>query len=84
MFINSGLIVFNYNPVNVTKSCNVKSPELKSMVGFSILIKCGKVFGAPKGISKKNQQKTVICEQYFRESILTVNEIYDLKFRGLD
>ena len=35
----------------------------------------GKVFGAPKGISKKNQQKAIICEQYFKEGKLTVKEI---------
>ncbi len=35
----------------------------------------GKVFGAPKGISKKNQQKAVLCEEYFREGKLTVSEI---------
>ena len=35
----------------------------------------GKVFGAPKGISEKNQQKAIICEQYFKERKLTVKEI---------
>jgi DNA invertase Pin-like site-specific DNA recombinase len=35
----------------------------------------GKVFGTPKGLSKKNQQKAIICEQYFKEGKLTVNEI---------
>ncbi len=35
----------------------------------------GKVFGAPYGISKKNKQKAIICEQYFKEGKLTVNEI---------
>tara|TARA_R110002072_G_scaffold133185_1_gene273660 strand:- start:205 stop:813 length:609 start_codon:yes stop_codon:yes gene_type:complete len=35
----------------------------------------GKVFGAPKGISKKNQQKAIICEQYFKEGKFTVKEI---------
>tara|TARA_R110000823_G_scaffold22446_3_gene67163 strand:+ start:157 stop:768 length:612 start_codon:yes stop_codon:yes gene_type:complete len=34
-----------------------------------------KVFGAPKGLSKKNQQKAIICEQYFKEGKLTVSEI---------
>tara|TARA_R110000744_G_scaffold240783_1_gene358161 strand:- start:11276 stop:11884 length:609 start_codon:yes stop_codon:yes gene_type:complete len=37
----------------------------------------GKVFGAPKGLSKKNQQKAIICEQYFKEGKLTVSEICD-------
>ena len=56
----------------------------------------GKVFGAPKGISKKNQQKAIICEQYFKEGRLTVNEICErvdvsratyykyLRYQGLD
>ncbi len=35
----------------------------------------GKVLGAPKGISKKNQQKAVLCEEYFKEGRLTVSEI---------
>jgi len=34
-----------------------------------------KVFGAPKGISKKNQQKSILCAEYFKEGKLTVNEI---------
>ena len=56
----------------------------------------GKVFGAPKGITKKNQQKAIICEQYFKEGKLTVKEICELveisratyykylRYRGLD
>lgn len=35
----------------------------------------GKILGAPKGISKKNQQKAVLCEQYFNDGVLTVSEI---------
>lgn len=35
----------------------------------------GKIFGAPKGISKKNQQKSILCAEYFKEGKLTVNEI---------
>lgn len=35
----------------------------------------GKILGAPTEIRKKNQQKAIICEQYFKESKLTVNEI---------
>ena len=35
----------------------------------------GKILGAPTGISKKNQQKAIICEQYFKEGKLTVSEI---------
>ena len=31
--------------------------------------------GAPKGLSKKNQQKAVLCEEYFRKGKLTVSEI---------
>jgi len=56
----------------------------------------GKILGAPKGISKKNQQKAIICEQYFKEGKLTVKEICDrvaisratyykyLRYQGLD
>jgi DNA invertase Pin-like site-specific DNA recombinase len=56
----------------------------------------GKIFGAPKGITKKNQQKAIICEQYFKEGKLTVKEICELveisratyykylRYRGLD
>ncbi|MBU2903619.1 recombinase family protein [Arenibacter algicola] len=55
----------------------------------------GKVFGAPKGISKKNQQKSILCAEYFKEGKLTVKEICELvdisratyykyiKYRGL-
>jgi DNA invertase Pin-like site-specific DNA recombinase len=55
----------------------------------------GRVLGAPKGLSKKNQQKAVLCEEYFKEGKLTVTEICDrleisratyytyLKIRGL-
>lgn len=35
----------------------------------------GKVLGAPQVISKKNQQKAVICEEYFKGGKLTVSEI---------
>ncbi len=35
----------------------------------------GKILGAPTGISKKNQQKAIICEQYFKEGKLSVSEI---------
>ncbi len=56
----------------------------------------GKILGAPKGISKKNQQKAIICEQYFKEGKLTVKEICErveisratyytyLRYQGLD
>jgi len=37
----------------------------------------GRVLGAPKGLSKKNQQKAVLCEEYFKEGRLTVTEICD-------
>ncbi len=56
----------------------------------------GKIFGAPKGISKKNQQKATICKQYFKEDKLMVKEICErveisratyykyLRYQGLD
>ncbi|HET8737160.1 MAG TPA: helix-turn-helix domain-containing protein [Pricia sp.] len=31
--------------------------------------------GAPKGLSKKNREKAVLCEEYFKEGKLTVTEI---------
>jgi len=34
-----------------------------------------RVLGAPKGLSKKNQQKAVLCEEYFKEGRMTVTEI---------
>lgn len=37
----------------------------------------GRVLGAPKGLSKKNQQKAVLCEEYFKEGRMTVTEICD-------
>src|SRR5680860_543436 len=37
----------------------------------------GRVLGAPKGLSKKNKQKAVLCEEYFKEGRLTVAEICD-------
>ena len=37
----------------------------------------GRVLGAPKGLSKKNKQKTVLCEEYFKEGRMTVTEICD-------
>lgn len=37
----------------------------------------GRVLGAPKGLSKKNKQKAVLCEEYFKEGRLTVTEICD-------
>ncbi|WP_010516913.1 DUF1492 domain-containing protein [Croceivirga radicis] len=35
----------------------------------------GQILGAPKGISKKNQQKAILCEEYFKDGKLTVTEI---------
>lgn len=35
----------------------------------------GRVLGAPKGLSKKNQQKAVLSEEYFKEGRMTVTEI---------
>ncbi len=35
----------------------------------------GRILGAPKGLSKKNQQKAVLSEEYFKEGRMTVTEI---------
>jgi|TARA_R110000823_G_scaffold277018_2_gene395567 DNA invertase Pin-like site-specific DNA recombinase len=68
----------------------------RTKAGLESARRRGKILGAPKGISKKNQQKAVLCEQYFKEGILTVKEICErleisratyykyLRFRGLD
>lgn len=37
----------------------------------------GKILGAPRGLSKKNRQKALLCETYFKEGKLTVAEICD-------
>ncbi len=68
----------------------------RTKAGLESAKRRGKVLGAPRGISKKNQQKAVLCEQYFREGILTVTEICErlevsratyykyLRYRGFD
>ncbi len=35
----------------------------------------GKILGAPSGLSKKNRQKALLCETYFKEGRLSVTEI---------
>ena len=47
----------------------------RTKAGLESAKRRGKVLGAPKGISKKNQQKAVLCEEYFKEGKLTVSEI---------
>ncbi|PIB38433.1 recombinase family protein [Maribacter sp. 4G9] len=68
----------------------------RTKAGLESARRRGKVLGAPKGISKKNQQKAVLCEEYFKEGKLTVSEICErlaisratyykyLRFRGLN
>ena len=68
----------------------------RTKAGLESARRRGKVLGAPKGISKKNQQKAVLCEQYFKEGVLTVTEICErlevsratyykcVRFRGLE
>lgn len=67
----------------------------RTKAGLESAKRRGKVLGAPKGISKKNQQKAVLCEEYFKEGKLSVSEICErldisratyykyLRFRGL-
>ena len=52
----------------------------RTKAGLESARRRGKIFGAPKGISKKNQQKAVLCEEYFKEGRMTVTEICE----GLD
>ena len=47
----------------------------RTKAGLESARRRGKVLGAPTGISKKNQQKAVLCEEYFKEGKLTVFEI---------
>lgn len=47
----------------------------RTKAGLESARRRGKVLGAPKGISKKNQQKAVLCEEYFKEGKLTVSQI---------
>lgn len=49
----------------------------RTKAGLESARRRGKVLGAPKGISKKNQQKAVLCEEYFRDGKLTVSELPD-------
>ena len=67
----------------------------RNKAGLESARRRGKVLGAPKGISKKSQQKAVLCEEYFKEGKLTVSEICErldisratyykyLRYRGL-
>ncbi|MFC4094580.1 recombinase family protein [Euzebyella saccharophila] len=47
----------------------------RTKAGLQSARRRGKVLGAPKGISEKNKQKAVLCEEYFKEGKLTVTEI---------
>lgn len=47
----------------------------RTKAGLESARRRGKILGAPKGISEKNQQKAVLCEEYFKEGKLTVSEI---------
>ena len=47
----------------------------RTKAGLESARRRGKVLGAPKGLSKKNKQKAVLCEEYFNDGLLTVTEI---------
>lgn len=47
----------------------------RTKAGLQSARRRGKVLGAPRGISEKNKQKAVLCEEYFKEGKLTVTEI---------
>jgi len=67
----------------------------RTKAGLESAKRRGKILGAPTGISKKNQQKAVLCEEYFKEGKLSVSDICErlvisratyykyLRFRGL-
>ncbi|MCP5061859.1 MAG: recombinase family protein [Ignavibacteriae bacterium] len=42
----------------------------RTKAGLESARRRGKILGAPKGISKKNQQKAVLCEEYYKEELL--------------
>lgn len=68
----------------------------RTKAGLESAKRRGKILGAPKGIGKENQQKAVLCEEYFKEGKLTVSAICErldisratyykyLRFRGLN
>lgn len=47
----------------------------RTKAGLESARRRGKILEAPKGISKKNQQKVVLCEEYFKEGKITVTQI---------
>ena len=47
----------------------------RTKAGLESARRRGKILGAPKGISKKNQQKAVLCLEYFKEGRMSVTEI---------
>ena len=47
----------------------------RTKAGLESARRRGKILGAPKGLSKKNKQKAVLCEDYFKEGRMTVKEI---------
>lgn len=47
----------------------------RTKAGLESARRRGKILGAPKGLSKKNQQKAVLCEEYFKQGKMTVTEI---------
>jgi len=49
----------------------------RTKAGLDSARRRGIVLGAPKGLSKKNKQKAVLCEEYFKEGKLTVTQICD-------
>lgn len=49
----------------------------RTMAGLESAKLRGRVLGAPKGLSKKNQRKAVLCEDYFKGGRMTVTEICD-------
>ncbi|NJB37791.1 recombinase family protein [Croceivirga sp. JEA036] len=67
----------------------------RTKAGMASAKRRGQILGAPKGISKKNQQKAILCEEYFKDGKLTVTEICErldisratyykyLRYRGL-
>lgn len=47
----------------------------RTKAGLESAKRRGQILGAPKGLSKKNREKAILCEEYFKEGKLTVLEI---------
>ncbi len=47
----------------------------RTKAGLESARRRGKILGAPKGLSEKNKQVAMLCEQHFNEGVLTIDLI---------